>query len=232
LKNHHTNSTKVSSKPAALSYALPVEKTESRRRPPVMNRPSPWTDDAIVRAVAGGSGPERDAALQWWFGDEGLQRWVRRYAVEHGGAEADGEDLYHDTFITFDRLIRAGRYRGEASLRTFFCSIAKWQWLNRQKKSGRTVAMETADLAETAQFPADEMYDRERQSVFERLFAALGEKCKKLLTLYQLSYSMKEIAAEMGYASDQVAMNQSSECRKKLKHLIEKNDELKDFLNF
>jgi hypothetical protein len=36
----------------------------------------------------------------------------------------------------------------------------------------------------------------------------------------------------MGYASDQVAMNQSSECRKKLKHLIENNDELNDFFNF
>ena len=63
------------------------------------------------------------------------------------------------------------------------------------------------------------------------MFATLGDKCKKFLTLYQLSYSMKEIAAEMGYASDQVAMNQCSECRKKLKNLIENNDDLKDFFN-
>ena len=195
-----------------------------------MSKQNLWADDAFVRAVADG-GMERDAALQWWFSDQGLQRWVRQYAVQHGGKEVDGEDLYHDTFITFDRLIREGKYRAEASLKTFFCSIAKWQWLNRQRKSGRTVAMEDAERLEIGYFIDSDMYDRERQSVFEHMFTSLGDKCKKLLTLYQLSYSMKEIASEMGYASDQVAMNQCSECRKKLKTLIENNAELKDFLN-
>lgn len=195
-----------------------------------MSQQTLWTDDAFVRAVADG-GIARDVALQWWFSDQGLQRWVQQYAVQHGGAEADGEDLYHDTFITFDRLIREGKYRAEASLKTFFCSIAKWQWLNRQRKSGRNVSIGNAERLEIAYFVEGDMYDRERQSVFERMFATLGDKCKKLLTLYQLSYSMKEIAAEMGYASDQVAMNQCSECRKKLKNLIENNDDLKDFFN-
>jgi RNA polymerase sigma factor (sigma-70 family) len=193
-----------------------------------MNKPARWTDDAFVRAVAGGAG-ERDAALAWWFQDAGLQHWVRQYAVQHGGAEADGEDLYHDTFISFDRLLREGKYRGEASLRTFFCSIAKWQWLNRQRKAGRTVALENADRLEIEHFIESDMYDRERQGIMQKMLSSLGDKCKRLLTLYQLSYSMKEIAAEMGYSSDQVAMNQCSECRKKLKKLIENNDELTDF---
>ena len=195
-----------------------------------MSQTAPWTDEAIVRAVTSG-GSARDTALQWWFSDQGMQRWVCRYAVQRGGSEADGEDLYHDTFITFDRLIRAGKYRGEAALKTFFYSIAKWQWLSRQRKAGRTVSMESTELIEIEYFADDEMYDRERQSVFERMLTALGDKCKKMLSLYQLSYSMKEIAAEMGYASDQVAMNQCSECRKKLKHLIENNPALKDFLH-
>lgn len=195
-----------------------------------MSPPTPWTDEAIVNAVAVG-GAQRDMALQQWFNDRGLQAWVRQYALRHGGLEADGEDLYHDTFIAFDRLIRAGKFRGEASLKTFFCSIAKWQWLNKQRKAGRTVAMDQTEETEAGNFTEDEMYDRERQQVMERVLAGLGMKCKRLLTLYQLSYSMKEIAAEMGYSSDQVAMNQCSECRKKLKALIENNDELKDFLH-
>jgi RNA polymerase sigma factor (sigma-70 family) len=198
--------------------------------PSGMSQPKPGTDQAIVAAVAAG-GVARDAALQQWFGDEGLQRWVRHYAAQRGGAEADGEDLYHDTFITFDRLLRAGKYRGESSLRTFFCGIAKWLWLNRQRKKGRIVALESQEMAEIAPFVEDEMYDRERQAVFQQMLSALGDRCKRLLTLYQLSYSMKEIAAEMGYGSDQVAMNQCSECRKKLKALIENSREIKDFLN-
>lgn len=197
---------------------------------PVMNQPIQWNDDAIQHAISGG-GAARDAALEWWFNDAGLQAWVRKYAVQNGGSERDGEDLYHDTFITFDRLIREGKYRGESVLKTFFCSIAKWQWLNRQRKAGRTVRMEDAELLENAHFMENDLYDRERQRVFEQMLTALGDRCKRLLTLYQLSYSMKEIAVEMGYASDQVAMNQCSECRKKLKHHIENNDELKDFLN-
>ena len=91
--------------------------------------------------------------------------------------------------------------------------------------------MENAERIEMGQFADDNMYDQERQTVFQQMLSSLGDKCKRMLTLYQLSYSMKEIAAEMGYASDQVAMNQCSECRKKLKALIENSHELKEFLN-
>lgn len=195
-----------------------------------MSQVATWTDQSIVSAIAGG-GVGRDAALQWWFGNEGLQRWVRNYATQHGGSEADGEDLYHDTFIAFDRLLREGKFREEASLKTFFCSVAKWQWLNQQRKRGRIVAMEHTELLGVARFAEDDHYDRERQTVFQKMLVSLGDKCKRLLTLYQLSYSMKEIAAEMGWASDQVAMNQCSECRKKLKTLIENSPDLKEFLN-
>lgn len=224
LKDNHTKFTQVVFKTSGLS------KKENYQRPLAMNQHTLWTDDAIVRAI-NGSGMERDAALQWWFNDEGLQRWVRYYAVQHGGSKADGEDLYHDTFITFDRQIRAGKYREEAALKTFFCSIAKWQWLNRQRKKGRILALENAEHLEIEHFVENEMYDRERQNIFEQMLTTLGDSCKRLLTLYQLSYSMKEIAAEMGYSSDQVAMNQGSKCRKKLKLLIESNDALKDYFN-
>jgi len=101
-----------------------------------MSQAAPWTDQSIVIALAGG-GAERDRALQWWFGNEGLQRWVRHYATEHGGSEADGEDLYHDAFITFDRLLREGKYRAEATLKTFFCSIAKIAMAQPTKKTGK-----------------------------------------------------------------------------------------------
>jgi DNA-directed RNA polymerase specialized sigma24 family protein len=94
------------------------------------------------------------------------------------------------------------------------------------------VAMSELDKEEINNFTESEMYVRERQELLQRALNALGEKCKRLLTFYQLHYSMKEIASEMGYASDQVAMNQWSECRKKLKKLIENNQELNELLNF
>ena len=190
-----------------------------------------WTDDTLVRAIQSG-GADRDNALQHWFSQPDLKAWVVNYAANHGGSKTDGVDLYHDSFLTFDRLIRAGKFRGEAALRTFFCSIAKWQWLNRQRKLGRNVAINEQDLLEIGQFPEEEMYQRERQVLFQTLLSQLGEKCKRLLTLYQLSYSMKEIAAEMGYSSDQVAMNQCSECRKKLKTLIENDHELLEAIQY
>lgn len=204
--------------------------TETLNPPLLMSHEAISTDASIARAIAGG-GKARELALQQWFADEGLQRWVRNYATRNGGSETDAEDLYHDTFITFDRLLREGKFRAESSLKTFFCSIAKWQWLNKLRKKGRVAAMDSADLLEIAQFPEQEMYERERQQVFEKLLSSMGSKCKRILGLYQLSYSMKEIATEMGYSSDQVAMNQCSECRKKLKALIENSQEIKDFFN-
>ena len=186
-----------------------------------------WTDEAIVKAVQSGDA-SRDAALQWWFAQAELQRWVKQYAEQHGGTARDGEDLYHDTFITFDRLLRTDKFQGKSTLKTFFCSIAKWLWLNQQRKNGRIISTPTPQEDIGMLFAEDEMYQRERQAALERALSTLGDKCKKLLTLYQLSYSMREIAAAMGYASDQVAMNQSAECRKKLKSLIENHHEFKE----
>ncbi|MBL7827966.1 MAG: RNA polymerase sigma factor [Saprospiraceae bacterium] len=192
-----------------------------------MNRT--WADNALVQAIQSG-GAMRDEALKWWFQNQELRIWVIQYALRHGGDRQDGEDLYHDTFLSFDRLLRTGKYRGESSLKTFFIGIAKWQWLNQQRKMGRTISLEADEKFMLERFSEDDMFVKERQALFEMLLAKIGERCKRLLTMYKLNFSMKEIAAEMGYATDQVAMNQCAECRKKLKHLIENDHELLDVL--
>lgn len=188
-----------------------------------------WNDEEFVQAVCS-AGAHRDAALEWWFNDAQLHQWVRNYVTRYGGNIADADDLYHDTFIAFDQFIRMGRYRGEAALKTVFCSIAKWQWVNARRRMAKTEHRD--EWPETAaDWPENEWYTRERASVLNQLLTTLGDKCKKLLTMYQLNYTMKETASEMGYASDQVAMNETSGCRKKLKTMIEKSTELMDFLN-
>ena len=62
--------------------------------------------------------------------------------------------------------------------------------------------------------------------------AQVGERCQKLLGLFQLDYSMRDIRERMGYASDQVAANEVHGCREKLKKVIQQDPEILDALQY
>ena len=49
----------------------------------------------------------------------------------------------------------------------------------------------------------------------------LGAACQKVLQMWQLSYSMKEIAEELGYKNDAVARKKKRLCMKKLLEILE-----------
>ncbi len=167
---------------------------------------------------------QREAVLRALFDNEQLRQWCIAYVRKHGGNRQDGEDVFQEAIIVFDRKLRLGDYRGEGSLEAFFTGIVRWQWFNEQRKLGRSgiqywevppepLPTQDAELASLLD---------ERLDCLEKVLKLLNDKCRNLLKMFQLDLSMEEIARRAGYANSSVAKKEVSICRKRLKALVEK----------
>jgi RNA polymerase sigma factor (sigma-70 family) len=183
-------------------------------------------DQAIVEAICGP--PEmRDAALKSLFEDGALRRTVIQYALANGGDKDDGQDLFQDTVVLFDRSVRDGKFHAQSGLRTYFISIAKWHWLNmRRKKHNAHEPLPNIDLLDSIESPEVTVITDEQKAILQQAVEQLGGRCVKLLTLYKLSYSMEEIAQEMGLSSADMAKKEVYRCREKLRNYFKQHPDL------
>jgi RNA polymerase sigma factor (sigma-70 family) len=190
-----------------------------------------FKDDVALLAALRGSDDEREQALNHFFQNPRLMAWVIRHVQLGGGSVQDGQDVFEESFIVFERQVRTGYFRGESSLETFFHGIARWQWLAHRRKNRPTANVE--NLLETPMedpTPEKIVISEEKRVMLSALLAQVGERCRKLLGFYQLSYSMSEIREQMGFASNQVAANEVHSCRDKLKKIIQRDSESMDAL--
>ncbi len=189
-------------------------------------------DTDLVSALKG-SESERRQALQHFFQNPRLMKWVLKYVQVQGGSEQDGKDVFEESFILFERQIRTGQFRAESSLETYFHGIARWQWVAFRRKK-----RPDADLEKQPEMPSEDhspekiLISEERRIILSRLMTQVGERCQKLIGLFQLNYSMREIRELQGYSSDQVAANEVHSCREKLKKVIQQRPELLEALKY
>jgi RNA polymerase sigma-70 factor (ECF subfamily) len=98
---------------------------------------------------------------------------VRAFAQRLVGDIESAEDLVQDVFVALPSAI--GRYRGDASLRTFLVSIA----VNRAKNHVRSAMRRRAALAKLGREPEpsspDLQRDLERRQLADQLMLALDE---------------------------------------------------------
>lgn len=149
-----------------------------------------------------------------------------------GGSEQDGKDVFEESFLVFERQVRTGHFRGESSLETYFHGIARWQWLTSAEKTSRQLTLKTNPIFRANnEFHQKILISEERRVILSGLIAQVGERCQKLLGLFQLNYSMREISELSGYSSEQVAANEVHGCQK-LKKIIHQHPETLDALKY
>src|SRR6476660_3427501 len=147
-----------------------------------------------------------DAAIRYLYQEH--FEFLSRYVINNSGSEQDAEDIFQEVIIAFINLVKAGRFRGESTIKTFLFSLNKNIWLNELKRRGRASVREekyekqnlqqdvTADVAmEITQTKADLM----------NVIDELGESCKKILLLFYFeNQSIKEILTHLPYENEQV----------------------------
>jgi RNA polymerase sigma factor (sigma-70 family) len=184
------------------------------------------TVDLAAAIRSGGS--NREQALSSLYNVAGLFFRIKQMVTNHGGNEEDARDVFHEGIITLDRKIRQDEYEDRGTIESYLFGVCRFIWSNQQRKNKRVELKEdfTPYDQSTGENPLDTMLNNEGQKMVATLFSQLGENCSKILSLWKLSYSMNEIAEEMGLPSGDNARKHKFRCYQKLLGLIDNSPEL------
>jgi len=186
-----------------------------------------YRDDASIIAGIRGTAEERDAALGSFFRQHrSLRAQVIAYVAKSGGTEHDGEDVFQDAVVLFDRNIRKGQFEQKSSLSTFFFSIAKFHWIGQRSRRKTTEELPERRETEGVPGPEQEYIADERKNIIEKAMEQTGEKCKRLLGLYMLSYKMEEIARILGLSGAAMAKKAVYQCRMKMRAYLKQSPQM------
>ena len=173
-------------------------------------------------------GSKREQALSSLYNVTGLFFKIKQMVTNHGGNVEDARDVFHEGIITLDRKIRQNEYEDRGTIESYLFGVCRFIWSNQQRKNKRVELKEdfTPYDQSTGENPLDTMLNNEGQNMVATLFGQLGETCSKILSLWKLSYSMNEIAEEMGLPSGDNARKHKFRCYQKLLGLIDNSPEL------
>ena len=186
-----------------------------------------WTDENLLQAIASG-GRTRQDALRAIYAESELKRKVIQHVRNRQGNAEDGQDMFHEGIIVLDRNVREGKFRGEAPLKGYLYSICRLLWMNQLRKNAHTKPVsEMPPPKESDEYtPEIALITDERKTLLNRLLEQLGERCRDILELWKLSFSMEEIAAKLGFSSPDMARKAKYRCHLNLMELIQKNPEV------
>lgn len=191
-----------------------------------------FTDQALVAAIKkGGSG--RQEAIRFIYDKAELRRKVIHFVRNNQGNEADGNDMFHEGIIVLDRNIREDKFRAESSIEGYLYSICRFLWQNQRRKKAKVDLKEDAtqmDQVESST-PEVQLLTNEKKAILQRALEQLGERCKRILELWQLSYSMEEIATEMDFSSAQMARKNKYRCQQSLLKFFKEQPKWKQWLS-
>lgn len=147
--------------------------------------------------------PEVSAFLR---GDERTIEDVREaiaYVVRlfHLPAPASEADLTQDAMTRVFAGVRTGRYRGEASLRTFAQNVAKYTCLEHMRRARREARARanSADVEGSTLGPEETLIRLEEHGRYLSLFAALPRDSQEMLRLlFVEGLTYREVASRMG----------------------------------
>lgn len=184
------------------------------------------SDEIIIERIRNGD----ENAMQYLF--DNYKFAASTLIKKLGGDENIIEDLFIEAMTSLYQNIIVGKFSGGSSLKSYFLGIVKFRYLSLKRKELDKIQIGDGLNTEIKNLPNtdEKMFDSEKAKLLNDLLNQLGEPCKKSLTLYMNSYSMAEIAKELGFSNAQSAKNRLFKCRNKLRQLIMSNPLLHDAL--
>jgi RNA polymerase sigma-70 factor (ECF subfamily) len=147
--------------------------------------------------------------------------FAKRYQAE----ESDVLDVYQDAIIAFYENIISGKLsKISSSIKTYLFSIGKFKLIDKLKRSGKTVIMDSE--VEISEF-IDSSFENQqtlshRQKQLKAAITELGGSCKELLILfYYRRYSIEAIRDEMKFKNENTVKANKSRCMKSLRKIIQ-----------
>jgi len=148
------------------------------------------------------------------------KKWpeVRRFLKTLGCSTADAEDIFQEALVLYCRKCEEKDFQLEGNPFHYVKGICKFLWYNQSRKQKHH-----SEIKDDLTFSNDdeEWLEKEMRLRFvEDALAALGEKCRELLTsFYGLGLSMVAIAKKLGLRNEKVAKSQKYRCLQKAKEI-------------
>ncbi len=163
---------------------------------------------------------------------QALYPMVRSIIKGKGGTEDDTKDAFQDAVMVIFSKAKQPGFQLTSQFSTFFCGVAFNQWRSQHKKKVNSEVMIPEGMEYTAEGQPELDHGRlERQKLFDKAFARLGEDCRELLLLFFQKMQMIEIAEIRGYGSDNYARKRKHECQERLIGFIKSYPEYRELLN-
>ncbi len=159
---------------------------------------------------------------------------IRKLVRSRGGTTRDAEDVFQEALIVLIGKVKKD-FHLSARLSTYLYGVCHFLW-NEQLRKRRQVSFDpladgTPDVASSGGLSVAEEADlhahlqhESRIRLAEQALNELRDRCRELLLMFYYSrFSLKEIAAKMGFGSENSAKNQKYKCleaaRTRLKEL-------------
>lgn len=191
-----------------------------------------FTTDAEILAALRSEDPLRiNAGLKHLYKDRKLWQAVSSQVIYLGGGEDEIQEIFQQALIIFFNAVTDGHYQPEKSaIATFITGIARKCFLGWQR-SARRRDLRDATYAQQMTETGDPSGTEHQKVLLDRLLSALGDRCKQLLQLRSIGYSMANLSGMMGYKNSNAAKAAVHNCRKKLLTFLASRPDLLDELN-
>lgn len=174
-----------------------------------------------------------EQVMNYLYLNHSCRKQVMSHILSRGGAREDAEDVFQDGIRQLILNVRANKFEGKGSITGYLFGMCKYLWLNRFQKIRREspTDQEVSEKVSLAVDPESIMIGDEQERKVAELLDRLGDKCSQVLALWKLSYSMQEIADEMGYKSEGFARKKKHLCFQALLKLLEKEPGWKSLIS-
>ncbi len=186
-----------------------------------------YTDEHIIKGIKAG-GKELEDVMRHLYNDDKLRKDIFSFIQSRGGVVEDAEDIFQDGIRSLIVNVRRDKFKGENPTRGYLFGVCRNLWFKKFNRNVRSENYKSSLKVEDRdeKDPESELVSQERAELLNKLLEQLGPKCKKVLELWKLSYSMKEIAEELGYKSEGVARKKKHQCFQGLVKIVKENPHL------
>lgn len=192
-----------------------------------MIRRGGFKDSELVKMIKQGS-QEMNKAIEFILSKRG--KIIKDYLMKQNCRKEEAEDVLFEGLSIFVMNVRAEKFQKDSSINTYLIAICKRIWYKRFNKKVLHEKWEKNELRK-AKTPFEEvMISKELAQGLEVLMNNLKDKCREVLKLWSLSYSMEEIKNQLGYSTAQVATNKKNLCLKQLRKQLSDNPKLMDLI--
>jgi RNA polymerase sigma factor (sigma-70 family) len=174
----------------------------------------------------------RNQAIEEIYHWNDLKLKVQGYVLQHGGSISEALEIYHEGIIVLDRNIRTGKYEPVATLQAYLYSICRFIWKNERRKKQKISDRDPSDHDDEVDHITPEItfFQEERKLQLKKVLELLDDSCRKILTLWKMSYSMEEIARSLNLSSGDMAKKYKYRCMKKLMVVLDQKPNLLESL--